>query len=503
MKRDLLSIFVSVFSEPSPLKSSHPVAPLGLIRFHSVRTNPFQSWLRPFGAKHTAFAFLAVYVAATVTAFSAEPLRVATFQADATPPIGAPLCYGLVKPVKSIVTPLSARGIVLLGAGEPIVLCAVDWVGIANESHDAFRQALADAVHTSVDRVTVHTLHQHDAPGSDFAIERLLTEHGLPREFSDAESDRRVIKRLADAARSALANAAPITHVGLGAGLVEQVASNRNILGPNGKVVIQRNSGSRNPKAKEAPEGTIDPRVRLVSFWNGERAIAVLTYYATHPQSYYGQGNVNPDFVGLARDRREKALPGVPHIHFNGAGGNVAAGKYNDGSPAMRPILAERLAAGMQKAWAAQQKSSLTAADVGWQVEKVSLPVRATLNEQALLAILADSKGQRAARIRAGRDLVFLRRMQNGHRISIGLLQIGPGRLLHLPGELFVEYQLAAQALRPNEFVAMAAYGDSGPGYIGTEMAYGRGGYETGIVSRVAPSVDGVLTTAIRKLLTP
>lgn len=433
----------------------------------------------------------------------AAPLQVAPFQADATPPVGAPLCYGLVKPAKEIVTPLSARGIVLLGAGEPIVLCAVDWVGIANESHDAFRRALAEAVGTSVDRVTVHTLHQHDAPGSDFAIERILAAHGLARQFSDPDFDRRVFKRVAEAARASLAGAQVVTQVGLGAGIVEQVASNRRILGPNGKVVIQRNSSSRNAAAQSAPEGAIDPRVRLVSFWQGERALAVLTYYATHPQSYYGHGSVNWDFVGQARELREKALPGVPHIHFNGAGGNVAAGKYNDGSPAMRPILAGRLAAGMQKAWESQERSKVDAADVRWSVEKVSLPVSKSLEGEDLLAKVADAQGDRAQRIRAARDLVFVQRMRAGHRIPVSCLQIGRARLLHLPSELFVEYQLAAQAIRPGNFVAMAAYGDSGPGYIGTEIAYRQGGYETGIVSRVAPAVDGVLTNAIRKLLTP
>ena len=87
----------------------------------------------------------------------------------------------------------------------------------------------------------------------------------------------------------------------------------------------------------------------MLSFWNGDQPLAVMTYYATHPQSYYGKGGVSYDFVGMARGLREAALPGVPHIHFNGAGGNVAAGKYNDGSPANRPMLAERLAAGMKR----------------------------------------------------------------------------------------------------------------------------------------------------------
>ena len=70
-----------------------------------------------------------------------------------------------------------------------------------------------------------------------------------------------------------------------------------------------------------------------------------------------------------------------------------------------------------------------------------------------------------------------------------------------MPGELFVEYQIAAQQMRPGDFIAMAAYGDYGPGYIGTEVAYTQGGYETGIVSRVAPTVEKVLMEAIRELL--
>jgi len=71
-----------------------------------------------------------------------------------------------------------------------------------------------------------------------------------------------------------------------------------------------------------------------------------------------------------------------------------------------------------------------------------------------------------------------------------------------MPGELFVEYQLAAQKLRPELFVAMAAYGDYSPGYIGTEIAYSQGGYESSErASRVAPEVEGVLMGAVKTLL--
>jgi len=47
----------------------------------------------------------------------------------------------------------------------------------------------------------------------------------------------------------------------------------------------------------------------------------------------------------------------------------------------------------------------------------------------------------------------------------------------------------------------MAAYGDYGPGYIGTEIAYSQGGYETSYVSRTAPQVEKVLTDGMAELL--
>ncbi len=448
----------------------------------------------------TLSALLSAFIG--LTAVADEPLRVTPFRVDATPPLGSPLCNGNVSPVMEFVSPLTARGVVLLGSGDPIVLCAFDWVGIGNGSYDEFRKAIAEAVGTTPDRVALHTLHQHDAPGSDFATEKLLAEHGLGRQFSNPDFDAEVMDRVAAAAKLALRQAQTVTHVGLGSGRVEKVASNRRILGPDGRVALQRqSSGGRNPAAREAPEGTIDPLVRMVSFWNEDKPLAVLTYYATHPQSYYGRGGVNWDFVGMARKMREDGLAGLPHIHFDGAGGNVAAGKYNDGSEEKRPLLARRLAEGMKLAWQSQKKSPIRASDINWSIVRVSLPVRDTLVDDKLLARIRDEGQPTKERLRAARDLTFIRRMNNGHRIPLSCLKLGTARVLHMPGELFVEYQLAAQKMLPNDFVAMAAYGAYGPGYIGTEIAYGQGGYETGRVSRVAPKAERVLMNAMEQLL--
>lgn len=422
-------------------------------------------------------------------------LRAATFDVDATPPIGSLMAYDPVTNHWDL--GLRARGIVLLGAGEPIVLCAVDWIGIANGGHDAFRETLAQAAGTTTRRVAVQALHQHDAPVCDFSAEQILKEAGLDARQFAGDFHRELLSRLATALREAVPRAQPITHLGLGEARVEKVASNRRILGPDGKVRATRYTATKDPALRAEPEGVIDPMVSVVSFWNGDRPVAVLSYYATHPQSYYRTGVPNPDFPGVARLFRQLAVPEALHVHFDGAGGNLGAGKYNDGSATNRLVLAERLADGMRRAWENTKRQPVTPSDVGWSVESVALPVAKHLSVEKLEAQLASGEGGFTAS-----RLAWLRRCRDGHKIDVTCLRLGTARILHLPGELFVEYQLAAKAARPDLFVAMAAYGDYAPWYIGTAIAYEEGGYETSpSASNVAPEVEDVLMTAIRKLL--
>jgi len=428
----------------------------------------------------------------------AADLRVATFQADVTPRVGEPVAYVAAR---SIEDPLSARGVVLLGAGKPIVLCAVDYIGIANDGNDVWRERLATAAGTTADRVAVHTLHQHDAPRYDRTAALLLKNAGLDGRVFSEEMTMRGLEATVAAVRASLGKAQRVTAVGHGKAKVERVASNRRILGEDGNVKIGRMSASRNPEAIAAPEGTIDPYLQVLSFWNGEKPVAVLTYYATHPQSYYGKGDVTAEYVGLARAQRERELPGVPHVHFNGAAGNVAAGKYNDGSPANRPVLTGRLAAGMKAAWENTKKMPVPR-EVEWRVEPVVLPARVPASRADLEKTLADGGAKFESRRSAATQLSWLKRVEERRAIGLACLRLGNLYVLHMPGELFVEYQLAAQKMRPESMVLMAAYGDYGTGYIGTAVAYGQGGYEVGPnASLVTPEVEEVLMGGMRRLL--
>jgi hypothetical protein len=272
-------------------------------------------------------------------------------------------------------------------------------------------------------------------------------------------------------------------------------------MGADGKVRATRYTATKDAELRAAPEGTIDPMVSLISFWRADRPVAVLSYYATHPQSYYRTGIPNPDFPGIARFLRQLRVPAALHIHFNGAGGNIGAGKYNDGAAENRLKLAQRLEDGMRRAWESTKRTLIVGSNVSWTIDAVAIPPANHLVTDELERELKEHAkpfltGEGASR------LAWLRRCEAGREIDVGCLKLGSARILHLPGEPFVEYQLAAKAERPDFFVAVAGYGDYAPWYIGTAAAYKEGGYETSpSASNVGPEAEAILLKAIRKLL--
>src|SRR3954471_6643693 len=205
--------------------------------------------------------------------------HLATFKVDATPPMGHSLCGGWIKPVVGVDDPLWLRGVVLQGAGLPIVLAALDWTGVMDESHRLWTEALADAAQTTPDRVALHCVHQHNAPFVDREGNALLRKCGAsPLLYDEAFLDG-LVKRSAAAVRESLTPAQPVTHIRAGQAEARQVASTRRVPGPAGKNRFTRTSATINPAASAEPEGTIDPILKSVGFFQGDRPLARLYYY--------------------------------------------------------------------------------------------------------------------------------------------------------------------------------------------------------------------------------
>lgn len=456
-------------------------------------------WTRRQFLARALGASAAGLVAPSPTRAAGRPaLKLAQFRFDLTPPVGHPLCGGWIQPAVGVDDPLQGIGLLLTGAGAPIVLCALDWTGLLNEAHRRWRETLAEAAGTTPDRVAVHCVHQHNAPFVCLEAERIVAaEADLPHvvwpDFFE-----RCLERAAQAVTAARRELRPLTHIAVGMARMEKVASNRRILGPDGRVADWRGSSSKIPRHWELPEGLIDPALRTVAFYDGKTKVAATHFHACHPMSYYGDGRVSSDFVGLARARRQAEQPRCAQVYFTGCAGNVAAGKYNDGSPRARRELTDRVYTALVASELNLRPERIEQVD--WQTRAVHLPPRASFTEAGLLAEVRNSKRSVAERIRAAMMLAFLRRCGCREPIVLSALHVNGATLLHLPGECFVEYQLRAQALATERFVAVAAYGDGGPWYIPTAEAYPQGGYEVSVAFS-EPSADGILTGAMREMI--
>ena len=434
----------------------------------------------------------------SVAADKPGDLRLATFRFDVTPPEGHSLCGGWIRPVVGVDDPLEAMGYVLMGIGKPIVVCVVDWTGLANSAHTQWRKALADAARTSIDRVAVQCVHQHNAPFACMDAQAIVQEQGdLPDIVNPVFFDR-CLKNAGDAVTKSLKKTTPVTHIAHGEARVEKVAANRRIIGLNGKLISQRGSSSRKPEHHRFPEGLIDPMLKTVAFYNGNKKLVASHFYACHPMSYYGDGRVSADFCGLARRRMQKREPDCLHLYFNGCGGNIGAGKYNNGSKEARVELTQRMFDGITTSNAMLKPEPIRS--FAWETEDILPPLDPRFNEEQLLVGIRNKTNRVVARNRPSYTVAFIRRVKEGIPITLSSLHVNDISMLHLPAESFIEYQLRAQAIAPNRFVACAAYGDGGPWYIPVKEAYPQGGYAVG-VAWCSPQIDPLMSNGIQTLL--
>lgn len=430
----------------------------------------------------------------------ASQIRVARFSVDVTIPLGH-RCMGLL-PTKSkeIVDPLQTHGIVLLSDDDPVVIVAVDWCEIRNESYERWREVIAKAVGTEPARVLVSSLHQHDAPVVDGGAENLLNRAGLVGELFDFAFHEDCVQRVATTAKESIEDAQSVTHLGLGKAKVEKVASNRRIVYPDGRVSYGRGSRSGgNAFLAEAPDGLIDPWLRTISFWNNDKPLVAMHSYATHPMSYYGRGGVTYDFVGMARERRRRDNQKVHQIYLSGCSGDVTAGKYNDGSQASRELLAHRIYEGMTAAWDATEKTPVS--EIKFRSTTLELPFRTEDRFAAdyLLKRIDDESVSVIQRIHAAMTLSSRQRVVSGKPIDLPVVDLGPARIVLFPGEAFVGYQLMAQEMKPDLFVQSIGYGECWPGYIPTASSFEDRFEDTWLW--VGPGCEARIREALAKVL--
>ncbi|GMV99991.1 MAG: hypothetical protein AMXMBFR84_11300 [Candidatus Hydrogenedentota bacterium] len=445
--------------------------------------------------------YIAAIIVLAVSSLGAHAeFSVATFNVDITAPMGHALMGGGIAPADQVIDSLFAKGCVLLGAEKPIVFLALDWCEVRNDAYDRWRSEISAAAGTQPDHVLMSCIHQHDTPIADLEAQRLLDEHGLKGAlvFTDYHED--CVQRVASAVREALPNAVPITHYGYGEGETHELASNRRVEMPDG-VNYNRTSATADAAMRDRPAGDNDPMVKSISFWNGDTPVVAMYAFSIHPMSYYGRGDVSADFVGMARTRMHAEHPETFQIYFSGCSGDTIAGKWNDGNPKNRQVLADKLYAGMNTALESTAREPLDAVRVN--VAKIMIPARDTGDyaPEVLKSTLADPSRKTFDRILAAMGLSWQSRVASGQPVDFPAVDFGKAIYLLMPAESFVGWQLRAQAIRPDRLVFVAGYGECAPGYIPTPRAIEEGFIQAHDWCWVNPDVAEIMETALAEAL--
>lgn len=411
-------------------------------------------------------------------------LRVAAFQADATPDLGEPNIW--VQPVTSVMDPLLAKGIVLEDGRDRYVLLAVDWCGIGGSTHLMLRERIAQAAGTDIRRVALQVVHQHSAPYVEGDGYDWMAARGMKPLRMSATYLEKLAGNLERAVSGAVAGLQPFDHVGVGRAAVERVASARRIW-KDGRILVRYSSTAKAPELAAEPEGDIDREIRTVTFAQGTKPLVRVHYYASHPQTFCCDGRVSADFVGAARQRMERE-DSVAQVYFTGCGGDVTVGKYNTGKDAEREALAFRMQAGMRASIAATRYEKVSR--LQWRYADLRIPAKAAP---------AAGPGERADQV-IYRDAITEAFAKRQRPLPASSLRLGHVVIVHLPGEPLLAFQRYAQQLGEPSFVAVAGYGEISPGYLCPDEAFRQGGYEPG-ASNGTPGTEARVKDVIRKLL--
>jgi len=425
--------------------------------------------------------------------------RVAAFNVDVTPPLGAQMAYDINK---NIDTPIFVRGLILDDGISRAVIASCDFIYIWGQAWFEWRRAIAKAAGTSAEKVFLHCIHQHDSMRIAPQWNQLAARIGTVA--VDDEYCRTTLQKLTLAVRAAAdGKSQRIRRLMTAERRLGWLASNRRIIDKNGNCSAMRFSMCRDPELRALPVGTIDPILRTIAFaGNGGRIMAALHFYASHPMAAYRREMVSRDVPGVALDYTSgKYGPGTMNIYLNGCGGNVTFGKYHLGDKKKSlELLGRRLGKGIVANL--EHLEEKPAGKMDFATAVFDYPLAPSITVKSMEKVVKKTfNGNRALYLKAVARLVIARNWNRWRKCALYRLSLGSDiHILSLPGEMCVEYQLYAQSLVPEKFLACAAYGNGTYHYIPTAAMFKEGGYEPG-AGITTPAVEARLKNAISEIL--
>lgn len=421
------------------------------------------------------------------------PYKAIRFKVDITPAIGLDLAYC---PNNKVDTPIYAGGVILDDGAVRVIWCTCDYLYICGETYERWQSRIAEAAGCPVENVFLHAVHLHDSMrvAPEFNPPAgAVDDQGkpLPLEGSDPDYVAKSIADITGEISKLIADNAwvPIAELQTAETRIGGLAANRRLVDENGKCVETRWSMVTSPRLQAWPTGVIDPMLRTVALVKEDGGIyAAMHFYATHPQSAYRRGMVSGDVPGWAVRYACEKTPDTLHFYFNGCGANVTFGKYNPSADANAiAVLGTRLGEYLVKNL--DRLETRAGGPIRLYRTEVTLPI-----DPERVNPDHDTWGARA---------YFEKTIDHWRTAPITRFNAGEVNILSFGlSELCVEYQLYAQELVPENFLAAAGYGNGIYDYMPLAKAFDEGGYESEPRScLVTPEIEPVLKAGIREVL--
>ena len=446
---------------------------------------------------------------------------------DITPKAGTHLAGGGAgehRPAQVVLDPLYAKAVVFEQDGRKVCILALDVTIVTEEWTRRIRDAAASRFGFDPDAVLVHATQTHAAP----TLGHIMFDPDFPGLSDDVEYLRGgetsyyefAVDRAIEAVGQAHAALRP-AQLATGSAVRDGLAFNRRGVMRDGRVCMpwfySRNQFPLGPTHIRYMEGPIDPEVGVLAVRDADmRMIAMLLHYTCHPVNVFATElfAVSADWPGAWSEETQKRFGRdcVPLV-LNGCCGNI--NPWPPFVPDFRPDH-RRMGAALADASAAVvgRMRFAPSSALAWRTERIPLPLKAPDAQRVAEARKVldahpeplwskDSPGRidpawfRAASVMS---VELFRKRSPNLLYEIQVMRIGDAAIVGLPGEPFVEGQLAIKLGSPAAATYVAHATTQYVGYIPTREAHSRGGHEVDFSywAKLAPeALDRIVEQAV------
>ncbi len=433
-------------------------------------------------------------------------MRCATGKVEITPDFQTQLSgdLGVLRWAEQLLEALFARIMILEEEARRMCVVSLDLTIADDESCRRLRRAIAGILGCEEAAVMIHVVQNHTAPAlGHFMLDKSVP---VPEECewmlgAEQRYTEMVLERVIDAVPAVAARLEPVSQLS-GRALEGRFCFNRRAVDFDNGIFMPGPdwSDGREPRLRMV-EGPVDPEVGVIAFRNREeRLVGMLLHHTCHPVCVYPAKAISGDWPGDWSCRMEQAMvPGAAALVVNGCCGNLNPWSVFDpdfGSDHRR--MGAALAKASERIL--QQGEWRDGGEL--RVASRILPLEFREPEAAELGDRLeyyarhpepdwDIPGVKVklewflAANQAGTIEEIRRRKKLDYEISV--FRIGDDALVGLPGEPFVEGQLALKLAFPQHRLFPVHCVNQYVGYVPTRRAFehpaGRRGHEASFYS--------------------